>query len=62
MGVVIEICVKCPGGPTRMRVTDIICITADTPAGSGRADTGGRRTGGHPGGRYSYSYAIGGHI
>jgi hypothetical protein len=24
MGVVIEICVKYPGGPTRIRVTDII--------------------------------------
>jgi hypothetical protein len=23
MGVVIEICIKYPGGPTRMRVTDI---------------------------------------
>jgi hypothetical protein len=34
MGVVIEICVKYPGGPTRITVADIY---------------GGRRVGGHPG-------------
>jgi hypothetical protein len=28
MGVVIEICIKYPGGPTRMGVTDVPCGTA----------------------------------
>jgi hypothetical protein len=33
MGVVIETCVKCPGGPTRMNATDIIalCDTVGNP-------------------------------
>jgi hypothetical protein len=31
MGVVREICVKCPGGPTRIRVADILYFLQHTP-------------------------------
>jgi hypothetical protein len=56
--VVIETCIKFPGGRTRMKVTDIYTKAWRTTSGRGAprraADgrhPGGRRTGGHPGGR-----------
>ena len=43
MGVVIEICIKYPGGPTQMRVTDMrgaILDFARRRAGTGPTETG----------------------
>jgi hypothetical protein len=47
MGVVIEICIKYPGGPTRITVTDIVTYPVRVPGGEGAKiqDPGEHRVG-----------------